>query len=168
VVPPPSEQAAIVRFLAWAKGRIDKAIRAKRKVIALLNEQKQAIIHRAVTRGLDPNVNLKDSGIPWLGEIPEHWEVVSLRMHYSVELGKMLDAKRITGRYALPYLRNRDVQWDRIVVDDLPTMDIRPFEFPRYTVKQGDLLVCEGGRLGVVPFGMTSCLFVASQKPFTE
>ena len=73
--PPPSEQAAIVRFLDWANGRLERAIRAKRKMIALLNEQKQAIIHRAVTRGLDPDVPLKDSGIPWLGEIPVHWEL---------------------------------------------------------------------------------------------
>jgi type I restriction enzyme S subunit len=74
-VPPPAEQAAIVRFLDWANGRLERAIRAKRKVIALLNEQKQAIIHRAVTRGLDPSVPLKPSGIPWLGDIPQHWEV---------------------------------------------------------------------------------------------
>ena len=72
-MPPPAEQAAIVRFLDWANGRLERAIRAKRKVIALLNEQKQAIIHRAVTRGLDPSVPLKPSGIPWLGDIPQHW-----------------------------------------------------------------------------------------------
>ena len=74
-LPPPAEQGAIGRFLDWANGRLERAIRAKRKVIALLNEQKQAIIHRAVTRGLDPSVPLKPSGIPWLGDIPEHWEV---------------------------------------------------------------------------------------------
>ena len=74
-LPPPEEQAAIARFLAWATNRLDRAIGAKRRIIALLQEQKQAIIHRAVTRGLDPSVPLKDSGIPWLGEIPEHWEV---------------------------------------------------------------------------------------------
>jgi type I restriction enzyme S subunit len=74
-LPPPDEQAAIVRFLDWANGRLERAIRAKRKVIALLNEQKQAIIHRAVTRGLDPSIPLKPSGIPWLGDIPSHWEV---------------------------------------------------------------------------------------------
>ncbi len=73
--PPTEEQAAIARFLAWATNRLDRAIRAKRRIIALLNEQKQAIIHRAVTRGLDPSVPLRDSGISWLGEIPEHWEV---------------------------------------------------------------------------------------------
>lgn len=74
-IPPIDEQAAIVRFLNHANLLIEKAIQAKRKVIALLNEQKQVIIHRAVTRGLDPNVKLKPSGVPWLGDIPEHWEV---------------------------------------------------------------------------------------------
>ena len=78
-LPPPAEQAAIVRFLDWANGRLERAIRAKRKVIALLNEQKQAIIHRAVTRGLDPSVPLKPSGISWLGDIPQHWEVRPLK-----------------------------------------------------------------------------------------
>jgi len=68
-----------VRFLDWANGRLERAIRAKRKVIALLGEQKQAIIHRAVTRGLDPSVPLKPSGIPWLGDIPQHWEVRKLK-----------------------------------------------------------------------------------------
>ncbi len=72
-LPPPDEQRAIVRFLDWASERLERAVRAKRKVIALLNEQKQAIIHRAVTRGLDPSVPLKPSGIIWLGDIPQHW-----------------------------------------------------------------------------------------------
>jgi type I restriction enzyme S subunit len=76
---PLQEQAAIARFLAWATNRLDRAIGAKRRIIALLQEQKQAIIHHAVTRGLDPSVPLNDSGIPWLGEIPEHWEVRRLR-----------------------------------------------------------------------------------------
>ena len=75
-VPPPDEQAAIVRFLDHANRKIDGFIRAKRKLIGLLNEQKQAIIHRAVTRGLHPDVPLKPSGIPWLGDIPKHWETI--------------------------------------------------------------------------------------------
>jgi type I restriction enzyme S subunit len=75
VQPPSDEQAAIVRFLDHANRRIDGFIRAKRKLIALLGEQKQAIIHRAVTRGLNPNAPLKPSGIPWLGDIPKHWEI---------------------------------------------------------------------------------------------
>jgi type I restriction enzyme, S subunit len=79
VVPPHNEQAAIVRFLDWANRRLEEAVRAKRKVIALLNEQKQVIIHHAVTRGLDPSVPTKPSGIPWLGDIPQHWEVRALK-----------------------------------------------------------------------------------------
>ena len=152
LLPPPDEQAAIVRFLDHANRKIDGFIRAKRKLIGLLNEQKQAIIHRAVTRGLAPDVPLKPSGISWLGDIPAHWDVSCLRMRYSVELGKMLDAKKITGRHLIPYLRNRDVQWDKVRVDDLPLMDISPAEFPRYTVRKGDLLVCEGGQVGRCAF----------------
>jgi type I restriction enzyme S subunit len=104
LAPPPDEQAAIVRFLDWANGRLERAIRAKRKVIALLNEQKQAIIHRAVTRGLDPAVPLKPSGIPWLGDIPQHWEVSRVKTEFhclntqrvplnSVERGAMTSPK---------------------------------------------------------------------------
>jgi type I restriction enzyme, S subunit len=75
-VPPFEEQAAIVRFLDHADRRIRRFIGAKKRLIALLNEQKQAIVHRAVTRGLDPNPRLKPSGVEWLGDIPEHWEVM--------------------------------------------------------------------------------------------
>lgn len=92
-VPPPEEQAAIVRFLGWANGRLERAIRSKRKVIALLNEQKQAIIHRAVTRGLDPDVPLKPSGIPWLGDIPQHWDL--LRSKY---LFREVDERSVSGQ----------------------------------------------------------------------
>jgi len=78
LLPPLAEQAAIVRFLDHADRRIRRYIRAKQKLIKLLEEQKQAIIHRAVTRGLDPNVRLKPSGVEWLGDVPEHWEVKKL------------------------------------------------------------------------------------------
>ena len=74
-VPPPDEQAAIVRYLDAADQKIQAYISAKEKLIALLEEQRQAIIHQAVTRGLDPNVKLKRSGVEWLGDVPEHWEV---------------------------------------------------------------------------------------------
>jgi len=77
-LPPLPEQTAIVRYLNYMNRRIQKLIAAKKKVIKLLEEQKQAIIHQAVTRGLDPNVPMKDSGVEWLGEIPVHWEVRQL------------------------------------------------------------------------------------------
>ena len=79
LIPDISEQTQIVNFLDVFNKEVDTLIRAKRRLIELLNEQKQVIIQRAVTRGIDPNVRLKPSGIPWLGEIPESWEVVRLR-----------------------------------------------------------------------------------------
>ena len=152
-VPPYSEQAAIVRLLDHADDRIQRYIRAKEKLIALLKEQVQAIIHQAVTGQIDVRTGkrylaYKDSGVEWLGEVPAHWEVAALRFRYSQSLGKMLDTKRITGAHALPYLRNTDVQWDQINLKNLPMMDISPSEYERFTVQMGDLLVCEGGEVG--------------------
>ena len=89
-VPPMDEQAAIVKYLGHAHARIDRAVAAKRKLVALLEEQKQAIIHQAVTRGLDPNVPLKDSGISWLGEIPAHWRVSRIAREFD-----LLDYRRV-------------------------------------------------------------------------
>jgi type I restriction enzyme S subunit len=79
VYPPSEEQRAIATFLDWHSGLTAKAIRAKQAVIELLEEQKQAVIHRLVTQGIDPTVRLKPSGFAWLGDIPEHWKVVRLR-----------------------------------------------------------------------------------------
>jgi type I restriction enzyme S subunit len=90
----------------------------------------------------------RDSGIEWLGEVPRHWTVAPVYARYAVELGKMLDAKRITGKHLMPYLRNVDVQWDHVSVLDLPEMDIEPAERLRYTLKKGDVLICEGGEVG--------------------
>jgi type I restriction enzyme S subunit len=76
---PIEEQKAIARFLGHVDRRVRRYIRAKRRLIALLNEQKQAVIHQAVTRGLDPDVPLKPSGIDWLGDVPENWDAMPLR-----------------------------------------------------------------------------------------
>jgi len=78
-IPSLPEQAAIVRFLDYVDRRIRRYIRAKQKLIKLLEEQKQAIIHRAVTRGLDPDVRLRPSGIQRLGDIPAHWARIAIR-----------------------------------------------------------------------------------------
>jgi len=74
-IPTRSDQKAIVRYLDYMDRRIQKYIAAKEKLIQLLEEQKQAVIHQAVTRGLDPDVPLKPSGVEWLGDIPKHWEL---------------------------------------------------------------------------------------------
>jgi type I restriction enzyme S subunit len=88
-VPPLPEQSAIVRFLDYMDRRIRRYIRAKRRLIELLNEQKQAIINRAVTRGLDPNVPLKPSGVEWLGGVPEHWERRAVWQLFRIGRGKV-------------------------------------------------------------------------------
>ena len=72
--PPREEQDKIVRYLDWKLSKINKLIRAKKKQIALLNEQRQVIIHNAVTKGVDPNVMMKDSGIEWISKIPTSWK----------------------------------------------------------------------------------------------
>jgi type I restriction enzyme S subunit len=106
LLPPLPEQSAIVRFLDHADRRIRRYIRAKQKLINLLEEQKQAIIHRAVTRGLDPNVRLKPSGVEWLGDVPEHWEVVRLGRILK-ERGETNDQGTVTD--VLSLLRDRGV-----------------------------------------------------------
>jgi len=81
-LPPIAEQASIIRFLDHMDRRIRHYVRAKQKLIELLEEQKQAIIRRVVTRGLDRNVRLKPSGVEWLGDVPEHWEVRPAKYFY--------------------------------------------------------------------------------------
>lgn len=148
LVPPKPEQDRIVAFLDRKTAEIDTLIAKKQRQIELLDEQKAILIHRAVTRGLDPNVKLKPSGIEWIGEIPEHWITAPMYSRCDVRLGKMLDAAKIKGNHLQPYLRNTDVQWFEINSKDLPLMDFRPEEYERYSVKRGDLVVCEGGEPG--------------------
>jgi type I restriction enzyme S subunit len=76
VIPPYTEQIQIRKFLDWKTADIARLIAAKKKQITLLNEQKRAVINSAVTRGLNPDAELKDSGVTWLGQIPAHWEVI--------------------------------------------------------------------------------------------
>jgi len=93
-IPPLPEQASIVRFLDHADRKIRRYIRAKQKLIKLLEEQKQGIILRAVTRGLDPNVRLKASGVEWLGDVPEHWEVKRVKQAAKIMRGKFTHRPR--------------------------------------------------------------------------
>jgi type I restriction enzyme S subunit len=90
----------------------------------------------------------KDSGVEWIGKLPRHWSICALNYRYEVALGKMLDEKRISGRHLFPYLRNVDVQWGRVNIDDLPVMDFEGADLVRYALRPGDLLVCEGGEVG--------------------
>ena len=99
-LPSLSEQAAIVQYLDYMDRRIGKYIRVKQKLIALLNEQKQAIIHRAVTGQVDvrtgrPYPSYKPSGVKWLGDVPEHWAVVPLRWYISIGSGDFIQTEKV-------------------------------------------------------------------------
>lgn len=145
---PLEEQDCIVSFLDRETTKIDTLIAKQEKLIELLKEKRQAVISHAVTKGLDPTVPMKLSGVEWLGDVPEHWAVAAVGYRYEVALGKMLDQKRITGEHLAPYLRNTDVQWGKINTSSLPLMDFDEADRIRYSLKAGDLLVCEGGEVG--------------------
>ena len=148
-LPPLPEQQAIVRYLDHADRRIRRYVAAKRKLIVLLEEERQAVVNRAVTRGLDPNVRLRPSGVEWLGDVPEHWEVLAVKRRYAIQLGKMLqNVPNRVGDVEVPYLKAQHVQWFRVLTEDTPTMWASNEEIFKYCVKPGDLLVCEGGEGG--------------------
>ncbi len=158
LIPTPDEQKAIVKFLNWANGRLEKAIRAKRKIIALLNEQKQAIIHRAVTRGLDPNVPLKPSGIPWLGDIPQHWEVRRLKS-LATKFGSGVTPRGGASVYqdeGIPLLRSQNVHFDGLRLEKVARITNEThLKMANTHVKPGDVLLnitgASIGRVCAVP-----------------
>ena len=114
-LPPLDEQAAIVRYLDDADQRIRAYVNAKERLIALLEEERQAIIHQAVTRGRDPNVKLKPSGLEWLGDVPEHWAIWKLRQCTSISGGSTpsMEVPRFWGGL-IPWVTPKDMKQDHI------------------------------------------------------
>ncbi|MBX3480601.1 MAG: restriction endonuclease subunit S [Caulobacter sp.] len=143
--PPLPEQSAIANFLDRETAKIDALVEEQRRLIDLLKEKRQTVISHAVTKGLDPSVPMKDSGVEWLGEVPAHWEVAPLSYRYEVQLGRMLNEARSSGDSMRPYLRVFDVQWGAINVLDLPQMNFPSDARSTYRLEPGDLLVNEGG-----------------------
>lgn len=145
-VPPAVEQMAIGRFLRATLTQINRYIRAKRRLIDLLKEQKQVIIHQAVTLGLDPNVRLKPSGIGWLGDVPEHWEATRLKYVAKVQtgltLGKTYGSAMLETR---PYLRVANVQDGYLDLKDIATVHVPASEAVTCELQTGDVLMTEGG-----------------------
>lgn len=104
-IPPKSEQTAIANYLDSVTSKIDEAISQQQKMIDLLNERKQIIIQNAVTKGLDPNAKMKDSGVEWIGEIPEDWEVLKLRRISKIFTGKTPSTSNPR------YFHSEDIEW---------------------------------------------------------
>lgn len=163
-VPNRAEQLAIVRYLYHLDGRIRRYIRTKQKLIKLLEEQKQAIIHRAVTRGLDTNIRLKPLAYSWLNEVPEHWQVVPLRRRWEV-----VDCKHLTVPFVeqgLPLASVRETQTFDLVLDKAKRTDpqwykslVQGGRLPR----RGDLIYCRNVSVGAAAFVSTDEQFAMGQ-----
>ena len=153
-VPPLPEQGAIAHFLDHATQRIQHHIQAKQKLIKLLEEKKQVIIHQAVTGQINvqtgqPYSTYKDSGVEWLRRVPEHWETGMVKRGYDIKLGKMLQIKPNNANdIEVSYLKAKDVQWFSVQLISGVKMWASPEDIEQLSVSSGDLLVCEGGEGG--------------------
>jgi type I restriction enzyme S subunit len=162
-VPPASEQEAIAAFLDRETARIDGLVAKKERLIELLQEKRSALLTRAVTKGLDPNVPMKDSGVEWLGEIPAHWEVTRLRYGCSLlRDGTHQPPPRVAGGYPLLSVRNIvDGRFIRLPDDSLVSeADFRILE-RAFAVKENDVV------LAVVGATLGKVAIVSAMEPFT-
>ena len=142
IIPTRDEQDKMVAFLRAQDLQIARFIRDKRRLIELLNEQKQTIIHRAVTRGLDPNVRLRPSGIDWLGDVPEHWDVRSIKQVASVYFSGV-DKHTIAGEELVRLCNYTDVYKNECITSQINFMQASATnaEIVRFTLKRGDVLI---------------------------
>lgn len=153
-IPSIDEQHAISLFLDQKCAKIDALISVKEKQIELLKERRQAVIHEAVTKGINPNVKLKDSGIDWIGEIPEHWEVVRLKYITT----KIVDGAHFTPTYVdsgIPFLRvtdlsksgiDRKIDWNNVKF--IPLKEHKEL-IKRANPEVGDILLSKNGTIGL-------------------
>ena len=158
LLPSLDEQQKIVAFLDTETTRIDNLIAKQEKLIELLEEQRKSIISHAVTKGLNPNAPMKDSGVEWLGEVPEHWDVAVVKRAFIVKLGKMLqpDQKDETD-VIKKYLKASNLTWDGVKDID-NEMWFSKNDLKKLKLEIGDLLVAEGGDVG------KSCIFDSNEE----
>lgn len=125
-IPSLEEQTTIVSFLDYKTNLIDATIEKKKRLIALLKEKRQAVINEAVTKGLNANAPMKDSGVEWLGKIPEHWGLVPLRYLYN-KIGSGVTPKGGGDVYTdegVTFIRSQNVHFDGLRLDDVVKIDI--------------------------------------------
>lgn len=155
-VPPYYEQVFIAAYLDTHCAKIDNLISIQQKRIALLQELKQSVITHAVTKGLNPNVEMKQSGVEWIGDVPKHWEVCKLKHYSQVVLGKMLmtsPPKDSEGLYTLEkYLKSKNVGWLQLFLDEdnIDEMWFNQYEKSIYKLQENDIVMNEGGDIGKV------------------
>ena len=138
IIPPPPEQTQIANFLNRKTRQIDELLRIKERRIELLQEQRTVLINQAVTKGLDPNVEMKPSGVEWIGEIPAHWKIIKLRYLGVLQNGISKDSDSFG--LGCPFLSYGDVYNN----DTLPTqveglVKSTKADKERYSVKETDV-----------------------------
>ncbi|PLW76678.1 restriction endonuclease subunit S [Cohaesibacter celericrescens] len=143
LLPPLSEQRAIASFLDTKCGKIDEAVRIKEEQIALLKERRQILIQQAVTRGLNPDAPMKDSGIDWIGEIPVHWEVKRLKHLGKAIIGLTYDPKDLCddGEGTL-VLRSSNLKDGKFSYGEELNQYINMRIPSRLIIQGGDILIC--------------------------
>lgn len=145
-VPSERHQDRILSFIRRKTAQIDVLINKKQRLIELLQEKRQALISRAVTKGLNPNMPMKDSGIEWLGMIPQHWHAVRLKyvtyIQSGITLGKSYDGCDVVSR---PYLRVANVQDGFLDLSEITYINLPTNDVGRYELRNGDVLMTEGG-----------------------
>jgi type I restriction enzyme S subunit len=163
-VPPASEQAAIVAFLDHETGKIDALVEEQRRLIELLKEKRQAVISHAVTKGLDPDAKMKPSGVQWLGDVPEHWQVKPLKYMVSHVVDCLHTTPTYDGELLYPAIRTADVERGVLLLDQarLVSEEIYLERIQRLRPEAGDVVYSrEGERFGMaalVPQGVNLCL----------
>jgi len=150
--PPYEEQTAIARFLDEKTSKIDEAISIKQKQIELLKERRQILIHKAVTRGLNPDITLKPSGVDWIGEIPEHWGVMKIKF-VTMKIGSGVTPSGGATTYlndGVPLLRSQNIHFGRIDLSDVAFISQRVHNsMSNSKVNKGDVLLnITGGSIG--------------------
>jgi type I restriction enzyme S subunit len=150
-LPPLPEQTAIVRFLDYMDRRIRRSIRAKQKLIKLLEEYRQALIHQAVTGQIDvrtgkPYPSYKDSGVPWLGKVPEHWEVRRIKRMCWVQGGYAFPSSLFC-EIGVPVVRMNNLRRGFLNMDDVVRIPEREC-IRAFYLKAGDILYGLSGSIG--------------------
>ena len=134
------EQQAIADYLDTATAKIDEAIAQQQKMIDLLNERKQIIINNAVTKGINPDVPMKDSGVDWIGKIPEHWEVLRIRYIGESKNGLTYSPNDMVDEgNGILVLRSSNIQDGKLAFEDNVYVKGAP---GKLLVKKGDIIIC--------------------------
>lgn len=147
-IPSLEEQNKMVAYLDTKLSEIDhhvSLLTSKRDAYLRL---KKSIINRAVTKGLNPNVKMKDSGVDWIGEVPEGWEVKRIKELGKLRLGKMLTDKPISGYHQRPYLKSKNIDWLNLRLDSVEEMYFSDSELTSLRLNKNDLVISEGGEVG--------------------